>query len=857
MIRQVLVRNLWGWLLVACLVGSLVQGGGGPENVLVVVNAESWSSRSLANEYMALRSIPASNRVELEGIGIEETIGVEDFRKQILVPILRYLEQASLTAQIDYIAYSSDFPYRVDISADALGRDLPKQIGRSASLTGLTYLYQSVLLKRLDYLELNANWYALPPFEREVDPPWGKADREIYGKVQGFFLEKRAREADKKEPADEDKAWEREKWTESVAYLRDLLERHPDSLEVRYNLACGLSVLGQVDEAMAELRKTVDKGWANWAIAMAARGGWLDYTDMAKDEDFTALREREDFKALLAEVANERVYMPPARAFDASAGWTVTGQRCAPYQGARYLLATMLGYTGGRGNSYAETLRYLARAQAADGTRPGGTVYYMENSDVRSTCREWAMRGAVARLQENGIKGAIEHGILPDGKPDVIGLMVGAANFDWEKSGSVLMPGAICEHLTSLGGVMSENGGQTPLSAFLAAGAAGASGTVAEPYAIQGKFPNAFLQAYYTEGCSLAEAFYQSVTGPYQLLIVGDPLCQPWAQPPVVTVEGLAPNQVVKGDVPIKFTIAEPGVPALGLHLFLDGRRFAAMPVVGEFTLPADKLSDGQHELRVVAVAASSTQAQGRAVIPFLVANHEREDFALLELPAKEVSYGERLSIEADIPDAKEVDIFQGPRRLASIDSGTGTLQIDTTLLGMGPVELRYGIVLADGETRISGVPLSLRVLPPPALSLDAAQVPAKTVAGLQLLVKNGDEKNDATIATLKGDWLAQSGVKEGSSFALRGYFDVPEEGLYQFQFQGNLLGSCRVKVDDELQAIPDGESWRALVVSLTKGTHSLTLSGRGEDKPRLDIRFGGPGCRTVDDKRFRRGVAE
>ena len=47
-----------------------------------------------------------------------------------------------------------------------------------------------------------------------------------------------------------------------------------------------------------------------------------------------------------------------------------------------------------------------------------------------------------------------------------------------------------------------------------------------EPFAIQAKFPTAFIQAFYVEGCSLAEAFYQSVTGPYQLLIIGDPLCR-------------------------------------------------------------------------------------------------------------------------------------------------------------------------------------------------------------------------------------------------------------------------------------------------------------------------------------------
>ena len=59
---------------------------------------------------------------------------------------------------------------------------------------------------------------------------------------------------------------------------------------------------------------------------------------------------------------------------------------------------------------------------------------------------------------------------------------------------------------------------------FLRHGAAGSSGTVTEPYAIQAKFPTPFIQTVYAHGYTLGEAFYQSVSGPYQLLIVGDAL---------------------------------------------------------------------------------------------------------------------------------------------------------------------------------------------------------------------------------------------------------------------------------------------------------------------------------------------
>ena len=57
------------------------------------------------------------------------------------------------------------------------------------------------------------------------------------------------------------------------------------------------------------------------------------------------------------------------------------------------------------------------------------------------------------------------------------------------------------------------------------------------------------LHVHYASGCTLAEAYYQSVFGPYQLLVVGDPLCRPWARIPVVSIEGIEPKATINAAV--------------------------------------------------------------------------------------------------------------------------------------------------------------------------------------------------------------------------------------------------------------------------------------------------------------------
>ncbi len=81
-------------LAVAGLFPTPAWGGLSASDVVVVVNANSLNSRTLANHFVALRQIPAINVVALEGVPSSEVITVDDFRKKILKPHLRHAPPA-------------------------------------------------------------------------------------------------------------------------------------------------------------------------------------------------------------------------------------------------------------------------------------------------------------------------------------------------------------------------------------------------------------------------------------------------------------------------------------------------------------------------------------------------------------------------------------------------------------------------------------------------------------------------------------------------------------------------------------------------------------------------------------------
>jgi uncharacterized protein (TIGR03790 family) len=353
----------------------------------------------------------------------------------------------------------------------------------------------------------------------------------------------------------------------------------------------------------------------------------------------------------------------------------------------KHFLCTALGVTHGHGNSGSEITACLRRSKEADGAKHRGTIYYMQNKDVRSRVREGEFAAAVRELAAVGVKAVVLPGIAPANKPDVAGLTTGAANVDLQASGSRLLPGALVDNLTSAGGQMlirAEGNPQTRISEYIRLGAAGASGAVIEPYAIPHKFPSAALHVHYARGCSLAEAFYQSVQAPFHLLIIGDPLCQPWAVAPKVTVSGVADDAELSGTVSLAPAAQYPDArKASRFELYIDGVRNQAVAAGKSFTVDTSKLADGFHELRVVAIDNTPIEVQGFWRSDVRVKNGD----GILELkPGGTIRAGESetISMEVSSSSSADVQLMHHGRRIGAVAGGSGPVSFDAKLLGKG-----------------------------------------------------------------------------------------------------------------------------------------------------------------------------
>lgn len=552
--------------------------------------------------------------------------------------------------------------------------------------------------------------------------------------------------------------------------------------------------------------------------------------------------------------------MVPA-AFEASRGFRGRHRWADAAGGApeRYLLSAMLGYAGRGGNSLPEISTYLARAAASDGTQPAGTVYLMENRDIRGRARRHLFPAVMAELRARGRRAEVlvageggQNGDEPRGKADVMGLVAGTQTVRWAKSNSRLLPGAVAESFTSYGGHFAA-GMQTKLSEFLRHGAAGSSGAVREPYAFVEKFPVPQLHVYYADGCSLAEAFYQSVASPFQLIVVGDPLARPFAHfarvEAAVAVEGAWRGMV---DLHPRVTPAA-GRPIGRLELWVDGRPLDAAAPGQSMKLDTQVLADGWHELRVVAVEAGAIETRSYASRAFEVDNRGRR-VVLMEAPSS-VRIGAALELVGRSEGAVRISVRQGSRVLGRADvvDGRWSVRVASEALGFGGVALQAVAEYPDGGSARSPVH-RLSVKEPLAVLRASAFPPAQAGLHAEGTLAGGGVVR-GVIEELAGRAPRMFRGARYERIAVAGAFEVREQGVYELTIEAD--GRLSVEVGPtwrhELRVAP-GDGGARFALALAPGWHRFALAvetpGGGDGRFPLVVLGGAEPAFALEGKR-------
>jgi hypothetical protein len=205
----------------------------------------------------------------------------------------------------------------------------------------------------------------------------------------------------------------------------------------------------------------------------------------------------------------------------------------------------------------------------------------------------------------------------------------------------------------------------------------------------------------------LAESFYQSVSCPFQLLIVGDPLCCPFGKFPQFEVKGLADGDTVSGDFILKIEPAAGSPPLESYEIYFDGVLLRKLTDTDELAVEINTINDGYHEIRVVGVGDSVVANRTSRAIGFVV----NRDSQTLNLSISNTQFhlGGSVRIQVDSTFGKRVEIRQNFRKIALVDSEKEK-RITASQIGLGKSKLQAVVVLDDG-TLVRSMPVEVEIL--------------------------------------------------------------------------------------------------------------------------------------------------
>ncbi|MHB9131925.1 MAG: TIGR03790 family protein [Armatimonadota bacterium] len=243
----------------------------------------------------------------------------------------------------------------------------------------------------------------------------------------------------------------------------------------------------------------------------------------------------------------------------------------SPWQGL-YLVTVLNGF------STRDVASLITQGAAADGTAPAGRFLFQASQDIPRPLQT----AAVDLLTFRGLQ-AEQLVAPPQDRNDVMGYLSGGIYSGLTKeviSSCKFRPGALADlaqNFSATAANFDENASPVlvPASWFVQAGVSGVHGVTGEAglYSMPVVANPQSLFDHYTSGFSLAESYYTSLPFlNWHNIIFGDPLCTPYAQRPVVTIEG--DTQSYKGIVPLRVTANSPtrGTTIRNIDMYLDDR---------------------------------------------------------------------------------------------------------------------------------------------------------------------------------------------------------------------------------------------------------------------------------------------
>jgi Ca2+-binding RTX toxin-like protein len=438
--------------------------------------------------------------------------------------------------------------------------------------------------------------------------------------------------------------------------------------------------------------------------------------------------------------------------------------------------------------------------------------------------------------------------------------------------------------LTSYGGAFGRGAGQTKATEFLAAGAAGSSGTVEEPFAIADRFTTASIFVSIDDGLTLGEAYARSIARPDMSQFLGDLLAQPYADVPIVTItSGPDPGTTVSGLVQLAAaaTLDAPrrATGISRLELYIDGVLAQTIEASsGAFSIDTDALADGVHEWRVVAVNNSPAESEGVALRQIVVNNRSRT--ASVSTTQRTVPDNETVSDFVTATTASgsvdRVELRHLGRRIGLFFGGSGSVSYESSQLAYGENWIVPVAVFTDGEEvageafRVDRVREALPALPGSALTDRIAGVRAEYFVGqagasidqsdfsgtptlvrqhATLMLTQQDDEPELAEHELAVSDIDALAIRFSGRFEVRGEASEYLFSLLDTNDSARLLidGHPLIEFNDEPYGITQADASGR--VFLEPGEHSFELlvanlaTTRGETLSnfQIDLRFRGP----------------